>query len=250
MLLISLFITTLCCGAVENSNLSVVTFFVKSTTDSTPCAGLEIPKNAVIIFTDAIVLQTESPRTEQEAVGECSIPNGTFMDVMFTNNYTLHIRWTFEQDPLVNDPADGYSMVGAEPDRLHGVYTLRELSVWNNSTEEFLYANTSEKSNEPLGNVLVRAGNYYSCSSGWEVFLHGARNATLHLSQVKFQAFPDEGGVNFTGHAVTCPDDHEHHWLSFHIILVGVCVGVVLVLLTYICIRVGTLASSSSPLAT
>nr|VZI07123.1 unnamed protein product [Spirometra erinaceieuropaei] len=249
MLLLSLLFTTIWCGTADTYNISVVNFFVKSTTDSTPCAGLEIPKNTTLILTDSVPLQTEHLHAEQEAMGECSVRNGTFMDIMLSNNYTLHIRWTFEQDPLVNDPADGYSMVGAEPDRLHGVYNLRELSVWNNNTDEFLYANISDKSSETPKNVLVRAGNYYSCSTGWEIFLHGSRNATLHLSQLKFQAFPDKGGVNFTGHAVTCPDDHEHHWLSFHIILVGVCVGVVLVLLTYICIRVGTLASSSSPLA-
>ncbi|VDN10022.1 unnamed protein product [Dibothriocephalus latus] len=148
MLLLSLFITTVCCGAPGIANISVVTFFIKSEVDSTPCAGLELPQNASLIFTDSVPSQIEIPRIEQEAAGECSVPNGTFIDVMFTNNYTLHVRWTFEQDPLVNDPADGYSMVGAEPDRLHGVYILQELSVWNNSTDELLYANTSVKSSE------------------------------------------------------------------------------------------------------
>lgn len=43
--------------------------------------------------------------------------------------------------------------------------------------------------------------------------------------------------------AVTCYADHDHNPFGFQGVLVFVCVGVVLVILVYICIRISTLPS-------
>ncbi|KAL5970228.1 hypothetical protein TSMEX_001970 [Taenia solium] len=97
---------------------------------------------------------------------------------------------------------------------------------------------------EPYQDTLIRAGNYYSCMSGWNVALYGEKyNATLRLGSVKFQAFPDIAAANFSGYAVTCYADHDHNPFGFQGVLVFVCVGVVLVILVYICIRISTLPS-------
>lgn len=54
---------------------------------------------------------------------------------------------------------------------------------------------------EPYQDTLIRAGNYYSCMSGWNVALYGEKyNATLRLGSVKFQAFPDIAAANFSGY--------------------------------------------------
>ncbi len=55
---------------------------------------------------------------------------------------------------------------------------------------------------KPYANTLIRAGNYYSCQSGWTVPLRGDKhNATLRIGSIRFQAFPDRSApANFTGH--------------------------------------------------
>ncbi|KAH9285121.1 hypothetical protein ECG_02906 [Echinococcus granulosus] len=179
--------------------------------------------------------------------GSCSLRSGSFVNMRLQKGYIVHWFWFFTPEPFMEMFGQGFNTVGAEEYLLHGTYALTNLSVFNEFTNETYCANVTAlpgQVREPYQDTLIRAGNHYSCMSGWNVTLYGEKyNATLRLGSVKFQAFPDIGAANFSGYAVTCYADHDHNPFGFQGVLVFVCVGVVLVILVYICIRISTLPS-------
>uniref|UniRef100_A0A5K3ER07 Lysosome-associated membrane glycoprotein 5 n=1 Tax=Mesocestoides corti TaxID=53468 RepID=A0A5K3ER07_MESCO len=110
------------------------------------CLVIEVSSNLTFYIINEESNTSYTIDSMHRGSGNCSLRNGSFVNMFLTKGYILQWFWIFTPEPFMEMFGLGFNTVGAEEYLLHGTYSLTKLTVYKYGTDELYSANLSASS--------------------------------------------------------------------------------------------------------